>query len=141
MAEIKTKPTNASVAAHINAMADLERRKDCRTLVAMLKRVTGAKPTMWGPTIIGFGKYHYKYASGREGDMCIAGFASRGNALSVYLMGDFPGRKALLAKLGKHKMTVSCLYIRRLADVDIEILEQLIAGSVAAAAARHARMS
>jgi hypothetical protein len=129
------------VAAHINAMADLERRKDCRTLVAMLKRVTGAKPTMWGPTIIGFGKYHYKYASGREGDMCIAGFASRGNALSVYLMGDFPGRKALLAKLGKHKMTVSCLYIRRLADVDIEILEQLIAGSVAAAAARHARMS
>lgn len=141
MAETKTKATTASVAAHINAMPDLERRKDCRTLIAMIKRVTGAKPTMWGPTIIGFGKYHYKYASGHEGDTCIAGFASRGNSLSIYLLGTFPGSKALLAKLGKHKMTVSCLYVRRLADVDMDILEQLIAGSVEAVTARYGRLS
>jgi hypothetical protein len=137
MAETKTKPTKVSVTAYINAIEDPERRKDCRTLVAMMTKLTKAKATMWGPSIVGFGSYHYKYESGHEGDSCVAAFASRTPALSVYIMGDFPDRTALLGKLGKHKMAKACLYISRLADVDLAVLEKLIGNSVKAVTARY----
>lgn len=141
MAETKTKPTKVSVTAYINAIEDPERRKDCKTLAALMTKVTKAKPTMWGPSIIGFGSYHYKYDSGHEGDSCLAGFASRSPALAVYLMGDFPEREALFEKLGKYKMAKACLYIRRLSDVDLAVLEKLIAGSIKAMTARYGRTS
>lgn len=137
MAEAKTKPTKASVTAYLNAIEDPERRKDCRALSALMTKVTKAKPTMWGTAIVGFGSYHYKYDSGHEGDSCLVGFASRTTGISVYLMGDFPGRTGLLAKLGKHKMAKACLTIRKLADVDLGVLEQLVAGSLKAVATRY----
>lgn len=139
MAETKTKPTKVSVTAYINAIEDPERRKDCKTLVTMMTKVTTAKPKMWGPSIIGFGSYHYKYDSGHEGDSCVVGFASRAAAISVYIMGDFPERSTLLGKLGKHKMAKACLYIRRLADVDLAVLEKLVAGSVKAMTTRYGK--
>jgi hypothetical protein len=86
---------------------------------------------MWGPSIVGFGSYHYRYESGREGDSCLAGFSSRKGDISLYLAGGFPGRDALLAKLGKHKMGKGCLYVRRLSDVDLKVLEQLVIESIA----------
>jgi len=125
MAELKTKPTTVSVDAYIAKIADDGRRKDCKALVAIMKRVTKAKPVMWGPSIIGFGAYHYKYASGHEGDSCLAGFASRKD-LTIYLMGGFPGHAALMKKLGKHKMSKACLYVKKLDDVDLGVLEELI---------------
>lgn len=137
MAEAKTKATKASVTAYLNAIEDPVRRKDCRTLATLMAKVTNEKPTMWGTSIVGFGSYHYKYDSGHEGDSCLTGFASRSTGISVYLMGDFPGRTALFAKLGKHKMAKACLTIRRLSDVDLVVLEQLVAGSVKAVATRY----
>ena len=125
MAELKTKPTTVSVDAYIAKIADDGRRKDCKALVAIMKRVTKSKPVMWGPSIIGFGAYHYKYASGHEGDSCLAGFASRKD-LTIYLMGGFPGHAALMKKLGKHKMSKACLYVKKLDDVDLGVLEELI---------------
>ena len=130
MAELKTKPTAVSVDAYIAKIADERRRKDCKTLVAMMKKVTKAKPVMWGPSIVGFGKYHYKYASGHEGDMCLAGFASRKPDLTIYVMGDFTGRAALLKKLGKHKSSKACLYVKKLEDVDLGVLEELVRRSI-----------
>ena len=130
MAELKTKPTAVSVDATIAKIADERRRKDCKTLVAMMEKVTKAKPVMWGPSIVGFGKYHYKYASGHEGDMCLAGFASRKPDLTIYVMGDFTGRAALLKKLGKHKSSKACLYVKKLEDVDVGVLEELVRRSI-----------
>lgn len=141
MAENKTKATKASVAAYLAAIEDPDRRKDCRALSTLMAKVTGAKATMWGTGIVGFGSYHYKYDSGHEGDSCLVGFASRSTGISVYLMGDFPGRTALLAKLGRHKMAKACLTLRRLTDVDLGVLEQLIAGSVKAVATRYGTSS
>jgi hypothetical protein len=131
MAENKTKPTQASVEDHIAAIASESQRADCRTLIGLIGRITQAKPTMWGPSIVGFGSYHYKYDSGREGDSCLAGFAARKGEIAVYLVGETADRPALLAKLGRHKIGKACLYIRRLGEVDMQVLEQLIAGSVA----------
>jgi len=131
MAENKTKATGASVAAHLAAIPDEARRTDCETLAQLMTRATNEPPRMWGPSIVGFGSYHYKYESGHEGDSCLAGFASRKGDISVYLMGSFPEREALLARLGRHKMAKACLYIRRLSDVDLEVLEQLVARSAA----------
>lgn len=132
MAENKTKATQASVAEHLDAIVDESARKDCDTLVKLMSKITGQAPKMWGPTIIGFGSYHYKYASGREGDACLAGFAYRKPTLCIYLFCEEDGQEqeAMLKKLGKHKMAKSCLYVRRLSDVDTEILEQLVADSV-----------
>jgi hypothetical protein len=141
MGEAKTKPTKVNVTAYLNGIADEERRKDCRTLMAMMTKVTGAEATMWGPSIVGFGSYHYRYESGHEGDSCVAAFASRTPALSVYLTGDFPERSALVAKLGKHKMAKACLSIRRLSDVDLTVLEELVAGSVQAVTTLYGRTS
>jgi len=131
MAENKTKATEASVDGYIAAIDEESRRKDCETLAKLMAKATKQKPIMWGTSIVGFGSYHFKYESGREGDSCLTGFSSRKGDISVYLIGSFPGRDELLSKLGRHKMAKACLYIRRLSDVDLEVLEQLVAGSVA----------
>jgi len=136
MAELKTKPTAASVDDYLAAIADPARRADCLALAELMARRTGQKATMWGPGIVGFGSYHYRYASGHEGDTCLVGFASRKGDITVYGFQDFPGRAALLAQLGRHKMGVGCLYIRRLADIDLSVLERLIEGAIAATKAR-----
>jgi hypothetical protein len=137
MAESKTKATDASVERYLGAIADEERRRDCQALVTLMTRATGAPPAMWGPSIVGFGSYHYRYESGREGDSCLVGFSSRKPEISLYLAGDFPRRAALLARLGKHKAAKACLYVRRLSDVDAGVLEQLVAAAVAARKERH----
>jgi hypothetical protein len=130
MAELKTKRTKASVDAFLAKIADEGRRKDCKTLVRILKKATGAKPEMWGPSIVGFGSYHYKYESGREGDWFLSGFSPRKQDLTLYLMGGFEGRGDLLAKLGKHKTGRACLYVKRLSDVDLAVLQELATESV-----------
>ena len=131
MAELKTKPTQHSVEDFIDAIEDEQLRKDCRTVSRIMKRVTKANPKMWGPGIVGFGSYHYKYASGREADWFLAGFAPRKQNLTLYIMSGFQKYNALLKKLGNHKIGKSCLYIKRLDDVDMDVLTQLIEDSVA----------
>jgi len=133
MAENKTKPTSASVTDYLASRASEAQLKDCRTLMALLKRVTGARPRMWGPSIVGYGKYRYTYESGRSGEMPLAGFAIRGRDLVVYIHPD----PKLLARLGRHRMGKSCLYIRQLADVDLEVLEQLVVHSVEEVPRQH----
>ncbi|HKW13361.1 MAG TPA: DUF1801 domain-containing protein [Candidatus Krumholzibacteria bacterium] len=130
MAENKTRPTKASVAAYLAAIKDETRREDCKALAKLMTKATGEKPVMWGPGIVGFGTYHYKYDSGREGDSCLAGFSSRKNAITVYMMG-VREQSELLQKLGKHKTTGGCLYINRLDDIDVKVLEKLVVKSVA----------
>ena len=130
MGDNKTQPTKASVTAYINAIEDTKRRTDVRKVAAMMRRATGKRATMWGPGIVGYGTYHYKYESGREGDFMITGFASRKQALTVYVMPGFEKFDALMGKLGKYKTGKSCLYIKRLADVDEKVLERLIDESV-----------
>lgn len=132
MSENKTKASDASVDAYLKAIEDPARRTDCQALVRLMQTITGERPRMWGSNIVGFGSYHYRYESGREGDSCATGFSSRKTDISVYLTADFAGQEALLARLGKHKMGKACLSIRRLSDVDIDVLEQLVAGSVEA---------
>jgi hypothetical protein len=131
MAENKTRPTRASVSEYIASRASEEQRADCRKLIAMLKKVTGQRPKMWGPSIVGFGSYRYTYASGRSGEMALTGFAIRGRELVVYLLAESKEQKALRARLGRHKMGKSCLYFKRLADLDPTVLEKLVANSVA----------
>jgi len=129
MAGNKTKATDSSVDAYIAAIADDGRRADCEALSMLMAKATKEKPTMWGPSIVGFGSYHYKYESGREGDSCLVGFSSRKGDISIYLSGHFPARDELLAKLGKHKTAKACLYIRRMSDVDVKVLEKMIVAS------------
>ena len=131
MTKLKTKPTTVSVERHIAAMANEEQRKDARRLVALMRRVTRQEPRMWGPSIVGFGSYHYRYATGHEGDSALAGFAARGRELVVYIAERFEGRDGLLARLGEHRVGKVCVYIRRLANVDLKVLEQLVARSIA----------
>ncbi len=130
MSEPKTRPTDASVDDYLDEIEDETRRQDCRTLVRIMKKVTGAKPRMWGPSIVGFGTYHYKYASGREGDWPLTGFSSRKRELTLYIMAGYTRDEELMAKLGKHKTGKSCLYVKRLADVDLKVLERLVTASV-----------
>ena len=130
MAQLKTAPTKASVSAFLKAIPDDGRRADCQTLVKVMKRITRAQPTMWGPSIVGFGRYHYRYESGREGDWFLTGFSPRKQALTVYIMAGFSRYPALMRKLGRHKAASSCLYLRKLADVDLAVLETLITESV-----------
>jgi hypothetical protein len=125
MADNKTKPTLASVSAFIDALTDENRRADAKALVKLMRGATGEKPKMWGPSIIGFGSYHYKYESGREGDMPLAGFSPRKAATVVYNMTGFSDSEALLARLGKHTTGGGCLYIKNLADVDQKLLKTL----------------
>jgi hypothetical protein len=131
MAEPKTKPTGVSVEKHIAALANEELRSDAQALVALMRRVTGQEPKMWGPSIVGFGSYHYRYASGHEGDSALAGFAARKSEFAIYIVAGFEGQEDLLAELGKHKTAKACLYVKRLADVDLKVLEKLVARSVA----------
>ena len=137
MAKTKTKATNASVDAYLDAIKDETRRKDCDFLVKLMSKITGQTPTMWGLSIVGFGSYHYKYESGHEGDACVTGFSSRKPDLSVYLVASGPRQDELLSKLGKHKMGKACLYIRKLSDVDTKVLERLVSGSVAEVKRRY----
>ena len=139
MADNKTKPTKSSVSGFIAALADQTRRADAKTLVTMMQRATGEKPKLWGPSIIGFGSYHYKYDSGREGDMPLVGFSPRKAAFVLYLMLGLRGSKALPAKLGKYTTGKGCLYIKRLADVRPGALEDVIVTSVAAIRAKYKR--
>lgn len=137
MAELKTKPTGVSVKAYLDAIEDETRRKDCRAIAALMKRVTGCSPKMWGPSIVGFGSYHYEYASGHSGDMCLTGFSSRGREIVVYLMAADERAGKLFAALGKHRRGKSCLYFKRLADVELPVLEQLVALSCAETRRRY----
>jgi hypothetical protein len=130
MAELKTKKTKASVSAFLNSVEDDQKRKDCKTIAKIMKEVTGAAPKMWGPNIVGFGSYRYKYASGREGDWFLTGFSPRKQALTLYIMSGFGEYDALLKKLGKFKTGQACLYIKRLEDVDLGTLRKLIKSSV-----------
>lgn len=130
-ADNKTKPTDADVQAFIAKVANPQRRKDAEILLDLMKKTTGLRPKMWGPSIIGFGSYHYKYESGREGDMCMTGFSPRAAALVVYLIGGVPKTDPLWGKLGKHRLGGSCLYINRIDDIDLGVLEKLIVKSVA----------
>ena len=130
MSAPKTKPTGVSADSHIASIANEEQRNDAQTLVALMRSVTKQEPKMWGPSIVGFGSYHYKYASGHEGDSALAAFAVRGRELVVYIAADFEARDVLLAKLGKHRTGKVCVYIRRLANVDLKVLETLVARSV-----------
>ena len=137
MAETKTKPTGASVEKYLASRASPEQLAECKAIMAMCKRVTRQQPKMWGPSIVGYGSYTYRYESGHSGESCLTGFAVRGKELVVYLCADNPKQVALLAKLGKHRMSKSCLYIKRLADPDAKVLEALIAGSVAEVRRRY----
>jgi uncharacterized protein DUF1801 len=130
MAEQKTKPTGADVEAFLQGVAGDARRADCTALVKMMKRVTGAKPVMWGPSMVGFGSYHYKYASGHEGDWFLAGFAPRKTDLTIYILSGLAGHAELLKKLGKHKSGKGCVYIKSLVDIDLAALEELVRRSV-----------
>jgi hypothetical protein len=131
MAENKTKVLETRVESYLSSIQDEARRKDCEALARLMTTATKHPPKMWGTSIIGFGSYHYKYESGREGDACLTGFSSRKGDISVYLLASFPGREELLSKLGKNKTGGGCLYIRKLSDVDLKILEQLVAGTIA----------
>ncbi len=132
MAEPKTRPTTASVAKFIAAVPDLTRRADCRALATLMRRVTGARPKMWGPGIVGFGSCQLRYADGSELDWPLAAFSPRKQALTVYLTADFREHGLLLKRLGPHKASSSCcLYLKRLDDVDLDVLEKLVTLSVA----------
>ena len=130
MAELKTKPNKASVKKFLGAVKDEKRRDDCFQVLEIMKKITKEEPIMWGPSIVGFGSYHYKYESGREGDMCITGFSPRKQNLTFYILSGFKRYSELMKKLGKHKTGSSCLYINKLEDVDLKVLKQLISDSV-----------
>ncbi len=139
MAEPKTKATKASVAAFLAAIADEQRRKDCKAVAKLMQEATGEKPVLWGTNIVGFGAYRYQYASGGTGDWPLVAFAPRKNELVLYMMAGFERHAELLAKLGRHKTGKSCLYLRHLADVDIAVLKELIGRSVAAMEGKRVR--
>jgi len=130
MAEQKTKPTTESVADFINRQEDEQVRDDCRELVKIMKKITGEPAVMWGPGIIGFGKYHYKYESGHDGDSCIAAFAPRKGKLTVYGMPEVLADTNLVSKLGKAKTSKACIYFKKLEDINIPVLENIIKKSV-----------
>lgn len=136
MAENKTKSTDASVDAYIASRASDQQLPDCRVLMALFAKLTNHPPKMWGPSIVGYGSYRYTYESGRTGKAPLAGFAIRGRELVVYLDCE-ENDKPLHPKLGKHRMTKSCLYFKQLADLDVSILEQLVANSIASVKRRY----
>jgi hypothetical protein len=138
MAELKTKPGDDSVEAFLNSVEDDQKREDAFALLTLMKEVTGEEPTMWGDSIVGFGSYHYRYASGREGDWFLTGFSPRKRNLSLYIMAGFDEYDDLLAKLGKFKTGKSCLYLKRLEDVDVEVLRELVRQSAEHVAATNA---
>lgn len=130
MAELKTKVNDQPVTAFLDSVADEDRRQDCYTILEIMKKATRAEPKMWGDSIVGFGSYHYTYASGREGDWLLTGFSPRKQNLTLYIMSGFSDFEELLSRLGKHKTGKGCLYIKKLTDVDLAVLEELIDRSV-----------
>lgn len=129
MAENKTKATDASVSNFIDQVENETRRKDAHTIRKLMDEVTGLQPRMWGPTMVGYGDHHYKYESGREGDTFAVGFSPRKANLVLYISSDFPEFEALMGKLGKYKTSKACIYINKLADVDEQVLRELVKGS------------
>jgi hypothetical protein len=130
MAELKTKPTEVTVESFLDNITDEKVRNDCFTLIRLMEKVTGEKAKMWGPGIIGFGKYHYKYDSGREGEICLTGFSPRKGNLSLYVKGGSPGQEELLTSLGKYKAGKGCLYVKKLDDIDLSVLESMVERTV-----------
>ena len=130
MAENKTKPTNISVTAFLKSIEDEHKRRDARKLATMMRHITGARARMWGSNIVGFGQYHYKYDSGLEGDFMLTGFSPRKQALTLYIIPGFKHFESLMSTLGKFRTGRSCLYIKRLSDVDEKVLLRLIEASV-----------
>lgn len=130
MAELKTQPTDKKVEDFLNTIEEEQKRKDAFALLEFFKEITGEKPVMWGPSIIGFGSYHYKYASGREADWMLTGFSPRKNNITLYIMQGFDNYEHHLSQLGKHKTGKSCLYVKRLEDLDLDVLRKLISESV-----------
>ncbi len=130
MAKNKTVPTSDDVDVFLNTVADEKKRKDCYSMMEALKTLTGLEPHMWGPSIVGFGSYHYKYESGHEGDAPIVGFSPRKEAIVVYLLPEFEGRAALLSQLGKYKAGKSCIYIKKLEDINVAILKEMVEASI-----------
>ena len=126
MAENKTRKTGANVEEFLAAVENRRRREDAFALLAMMRDITGLEPEMWGPSIIGFGDSHYRYESGREGDIFLTGFSPRRQNVTLYIMDGLEGQEILLGRLGKHRTSVACLYINKLADVDTDVLRQLI---------------
>lgn len=137
MPAAKTRPTREPIERYLVRITDPAKRADCAALLALMRRATGEPPVMWGTGIVGFGRYAYTYASGEPGSSCAVGFAARRHDLSVYLMATTPTQPALLARLGRHRMGKACLSIRRLADVDLNVLEQLVTESFAEIMRRH----
>ena len=136
-AENKTQATVAHVEDFVTGIADENQRADARSLIAMMTRLSGEPATMWGPSIIGFGRYRYRYNSGREGEMCRIGFSPRKGQTVLYLIDGFKGHAELMAKLGKHKTGKSCLYVKRLSDIDLVVLEDMCRSSLAYMAAEY----
>lgn len=136
MAELKTKKTEQSVEEFLNTLTDEQAREDCFALVKLMQKVTKAKPKMWGPAIVGFGDYHYKYESGRENDWFYVGFSPRKQNLALYGL-SIARQPELMQKLGKHKTGKSCLYIKTLTDIDLKVLKELVEQSVAHTASQH----
>jgi len=130
MTKNKTTETTNSVIEFINTIGDETKRQDSFSLIELIKKRTGLEPKMWGPAIVGFGSYHYKYESGREGDSALVGFSPRSNGISLYLSGNFEKREELLEKLGKHKTEKGCISIRKLDDINPEILESMIVNHI-----------
>jgi len=130
MAELKTQPTKASIEKFLKKVTDEKKRNDSYKILELMKKITKEEPVMWGPSIIGFGSYHYKYASGREGDFFMTGFSPRKQNLTLYIMSGFKKYPELMNKLGKYKTGSSCLYINKLEDVDMKVLKELISESV-----------
>lgn len=131
MTELKTQKNDASVEDFLNAVPDEKKRRDCFAVLELMGDITGERPAMWGTSIVGFGSYHYKYASGHEGDWFLTGFSPRVQNLTLYIMSGFDNYEALLADLGKYKTGKSCLYINKLEDIDLRTLRKLIRQSVA----------
>jgi len=129
MAEMKTKPTEVAVDSFLANVADENVRADCYNLISLMEKVTGEKPVMWGTAIVGFGKYRYHYSSGHSGETCLTGFSPRKGNLSLYCLSGCPGQNDMLKQLGKHKAGKGCLYIKTLNDVNVDVLEQLVAKS------------
>ena len=132
MAENKTKETDASVDGYFSGIEDAARRRDCEALAQLMAKATKHTPKMWGSSIVGFGSYHYKYDSGREGSMCLVGFSSRKGDITIYGLNAGPSHEELIPKLGKHRAGKGCLYIKSLSDIDLKVLTKLVADASAA---------
>lgn len=141
MAELKTKPNEQSVDAFLTGIAPEWKQEDAKSLLQLMHQITKDKPTMWGDSMVGFGNYHYKYKSGREGNWFITGFSPRKQNLTIYLMGGFDGLEDLLEQLGKYKRSSGCLYVKRLSDINLKVLEKMIHHSIQTIKTRYAEFN